>query len=230
MRPRRLGRPLGSLLVVCLAACGHPTAGSDGAGTRVPTPGEVHAVRVVDAESLVLRIGGREVKARLIGVDVRSSTELGCSTDEGSLDRLVEAGHLRIELDSRAKDEAGRALVWLWSGGELVNAALLRSGAATLARYWPNQRHEAALLRAQLSAARAHRGLWARCPALRGVTREGSPVRRCDPSYPGVCIAPLPPDLDCSDIRSANFLIVGPDLHDLDGDGDGLGCERFNPM
>jgi micrococcal nuclease len=218
------------LLVACIAACGHPAGESDAASTRISTPTEVHAVRVVDAERLVLRIGEREVRVRLIGVDARFSRSFGCSTDERSLDELVAGEHLRIERDSRAKDDEGRTWVWLWSGEELVNAVLLRSGAATLARYWPNQRNEAALLRAQLSAAREDRGLWARCPALRDVARVGSSGRRCDPSYPGVCIAPFPPDLDCSEIRLSNFLIVGPDLHDLDGDGDGLGCERFNPM
>jgi micrococcal nuclease len=219
------------LLVVWIVACGHPAAESDAASEQIPTPTEVRAVRVVDAERLVLRIGEREVRVRLIGVDARFPRSLGCSTDGGSVDALVGGGaHLRIGRDSRAKDDRGRTWVWLWSGEDLVNAALLRSGVATLARYWPNQRNEAALLAAQLSAAREHRGLWARCPALQGVTGEGSSGRPCDPSYPGVCIAPFPPDLDCSDIRSANFLIVGPDLHDLDGDGDGLGCERFNPM
>jgi micrococcal nuclease len=230
MRLRHLNRPLGSLLVAWIVACGHPAAESDAASKQIPTPAEVRVVRVVDAERLVLRIGEREVRVRLIGVDARFSRSLGCSTDEGSVNELVEGGHLRIERDSRAKDDEGRTWVWLWSGEELVNAALLRSGAATLGRYWPNQRNEAALLRAQLSAAREHRGLWARCPALQDVTRGGSSGRRCDPSYPGACIAPFPPDLDCSEIRLANFLIVGPDLHDLDGDGDALGCERFNPM
>jgi micrococcal nuclease len=230
MRPRHLSRPLGSFLVAWIVACGHPAAESDAASDQVPTPAEVRAVRVVDAERLVLRIGEREVRVRLIGVDARSAGRLGCPTDEGSVNELVESAHLRIERDSRATDDEGRIWVWLWSGEELVNAAILRSGAATLARYWPNQRNEAALIRAQLSAAREHRGLWARCPALREVAREGSSGRPCDPSYPGVCIAPFPPDLDCSEIRMANFLIVGPDLHDLDGDGDGLGCERFNPM
>lgn len=213
-----------------IVACGHPAAESDAASKRNPTPAEVHAVRVVDAERFVLRIGEREVRVRLIGVDARFSGSLGCSADEASVNKFVEGALLRIERDTRAKDDEGRTWVWLWSGQELVNAALLRSGVATLARYWPNQRNEAALLRAQLSAAREHRGLWARCSALKDVTREGSFGRLCDPSYPGVCIAPFPPDLDCGEIRLANFLIVGPDLHDLDGDGDGLGCERFNPM
>ncbi len=191
---------------------------------------EIRSVEIIDAERLVLRIDEREVKVRLIGVDARTPTRLGCSTDDESISELSVGGRLRVERDSRAKDDAGLTWVWLWAGHELINAALLRSGAATLARYWPNQRNEAALLRAQLEAARGHRGLWGRCPALHHVIRVDSPGRPCDPSYPGNCIAPFPPDLDCNEIRSANFLISGPDLHDLDGDGDGLGCERFNPM
>ena len=31
-------------------------------------------------------------------------------------------------------------------------------------------------------------------------------------------------------ISFANLRIAGPDLHDLDGDGDGPGFEAFNPM
>jgi hypothetical protein len=47
----------------------------------------------------------------------------------------------------------------------------------------------------------------------------------CDPSYPGVCIPPPPPDLDCGDIPYRNFIVVGSDPHGFDGDGDGIGCE-----
>lgn len=47
----------------------------------------------------------------------------------------------------------------------------------------------------------------------------------CDPAYPGVCIAPGPPDLNCDDIPYANFEVLWPDPHHLDGDGNGIGCE-----
>jgi uncharacterized protein YraI len=47
----------------------------------------------------------------------------------------------------------------------------------------------------------------------------------CDPSYPGVCIPPPPPDLDCKDISFRRFRVVGADPHHFDGDGDGIGCE-----
>lgn len=47
----------------------------------------------------------------------------------------------------------------------------------------------------------------------------------CDDSYPGVCIPPYPPDLDCGDIPERDFAVVGSDPHGFDREGDGLGCE-----
>lgn len=47
----------------------------------------------------------------------------------------------------------------------------------------------------------------------------------CDPSYPGVCIPPYPPDLNCGDIQDKNFRVSPPDPHDFDREGDGIGCE-----
>lgn len=47
----------------------------------------------------------------------------------------------------------------------------------------------------------------------------------CDPSYPGVCIPPAPPDLDCGDIAFRRFQVLSPDPHGFDGDHDGVGCE-----
>jgi hypothetical protein len=47
----------------------------------------------------------------------------------------------------------------------------------------------------------------------------------CDSSYPDVCIAVYPPDLDCGEIRYANFRVEGSDPHGFDRDNDGIGCE-----
>lgn len=52
------------------------------------------------------------------------------------------------------------------------------------------------------------------------------PGGNCDPSYPTVCIAPSPPDLDCGDITFRRFPVLPPDPHRFDGDDDdGVGCE-----
>jgi hypothetical protein len=47
----------------------------------------------------------------------------------------------------------------------------------------------------------------------------------CSPAYPGVCIPPAPPDLDCGDISFRLFTVLRPDPHNFDNDGDGIGCE-----
>jgi hypothetical protein len=48
----------------------------------------------------------------------------------------------------------------------------------------------------------------------------------CDSSYPDVCIASPPPDLNCDDISDKNFGVVSPDPHGFDRDGNGMGCEN----
>jgi hypothetical protein len=63
-------------------------------------------------------------------------------------------------------------------------------------------------------------------PTTRRRTTTTSPPRRCDPHYPGVCIPPFPPDLDCGDVPYRNFRVLAPDPHGFDGsDNDGRGCE-----
>jgi len=47
----------------------------------------------------------------------------------------------------------------------------------------------------------------------------------CDPAYPDFCIKSPPPDLDCAHFTQKNFKVLPPDPHNLDGDGDGVGCE-----
>ncbi len=47
----------------------------------------------------------------------------------------------------------------------------------------------------------------------------------CDPSYPTLCIASPPPDLECTDIPNKGFPVLRPDPHNFDGNKDGVGCE-----
>lgn len=57
------------------------------------------------------------------------------------------------------------------------------------------------------------------------VPTSGGGSSNCHPSYPGVCIPPPPPELDCKDISYRRFQVIPPDPHNFDGDGDGVGCE-----
>lgn len=57
------------------------------------------------------------------------------------------------------------------------------------------------------------------------VGSQSNTTPSCDPSYPDVCIAPYPPDLNCGDIGYSNFRVIGSDPHGFDRDNDGVGCE-----
>lgn len=47
----------------------------------------------------------------------------------------------------------------------------------------------------------------------------------CDLSYPTICILPPPPQLTCEEIGLNDFVVAPPDSHNLDPDGNGIGCE-----
>ncbi len=48
----------------------------------------------------------------------------------------------------------------------------------------------------------------------------------CDSSYPDICIASYPPDLDCPEISYNNFKVLSSDPHGFDRDNDGIGCDE----
>ena len=47
----------------------------------------------------------------------------------------------------------------------------------------------------------------------------------CSSAYPQKCIPPAPPVLKCKDVGQKNFLVLPPDPHNFDPDGNGIGCE-----
>jgi len=113
-------------------------------------------------------------------------------------------------------------LSYLWlPDGAMVNERIPEAGWALLLTVPPNVRHVDRLREAQRRARERGAGLWATL-----VTPGPDPRAGCDPSYPDVCILPPPPDLDCRDIPWRRFRVLPPDPHRLDGDRDGIGCER----
>jgi len=54
---------------------------------------------------------------------------------------------------------------------------------------------------------------------------------QCHPSYEGACLLPYASDYDCAGgsgngpYYTGRVYVVGPDVFDLDRDGDGIGCE-----
>lgn len=182
---------------------------------------------------------------RLLLVDtpetVHPTQPVGCFGQEASAfvtDTLLGAT-VWLEADEQDTDRYGRFLrhVWLQDGTNL-NLELVERGYADAVLYEPNDRYWSRFADAAGDAERRDVGLWGACP--RSGPDAGDAPRRaadvqvpgpgadgvgCDASYPGICVPPPPPDLDCGAIDQRRFAVAGADPHGFDGDGDGIGCE-----
>jgi micrococcal nuclease len=207
----------------------------------LPLPGlggSLAVERVVDGDTIVVTGGAR---VRLVQIDTPELGSGECYSRRAAKDlrRLIPAGtpialHRDPRLDRR--DRYGRLLRYVFRGRTNINLALVARGDATVWFYeGARGRYAGTLLWAAARARRLHRGLWGACRAVWNPygpattsARTSRPLagRRCDPSYPGVCIPPPPPDLDCADVRYRNFRVLAPDPHHFDGDHNGRGCER----
>jgi micrococcal nuclease len=134
-------------------------------------------------------------------------------------------GWVYLEEGPRRTDQFGRSLYygWIVFGGELylLDEHMVSSGHATA--WTADGQWRAGIMLAEQEARSAGRGcLW---QGSTGGGATGGAGGNCHPSYPTVCIAPPPPDLDCGQIPHRRFQVVGSDPHRFDSDGDGVGCE-----
>jgi micrococcal nuclease len=123
-------------------------------------------VRVVDGDTIFVRLGDRIEKIRYIGVNspeihhpIKGEEPGGRAAAEVNR-RLVQGHHLRLELDVRTRDRYGRLLAYVWAGDTMVNAELLRLGYAQVMTVPPNVRYQDLFMRLQREARDANRGLW----------------------------------------------------------------------
>jgi micrococcal nuclease len=136
------------------------------AAARSSTPAEGPVVRVVDGDTIHVRLGDRLEKVRYIGVDTpeihhpRRGEEPGGRAAHALNRRLVEGKRVRLELDVQTRDRHGRLLAYVWVGGTMVNAELVRLGYAQVMTVPPNVRHQALFVQLQRDAREAGRGLW----------------------------------------------------------------------
>lgn len=168
---RRLPLPL--LLVVILAAfaAGRLSGGPDDGASASGEERSARVVRVVDGDTIVVRLGGRDERIRYIGVDtpetVKPRTPVQCFGKEASAanKRLVEGRTVRLVTDVEERDRYGRLLAYVYRAPDrvFVNERLVRDGYASPMTIPPNVRFAdrfAALAR----EAREHgRGLWSAC-------------------------------------------------------------------
>ena len=190
--------------------------------------------RVIDGDTIEVTLRGETPSVRLLLVDtpeVHGGEE--CYGPEASAyvsSLLAEGTEVRLERDVTDVDFFGRLLRYVYlADGRMLNELLVEGGYATVYRFPSDVRHEQRLRDAEDRAREAGAGLWTACEAADDApgdddTSADSGEGGCEASYPDVCIPPPPPDLDCGDLEFSDIRVLSPDPHNLDADGDGVGC------
>jgi endonuclease YncB( thermonuclease family) len=212
----------------------------------------VNVVRIVDGDTIVVSLAGKDVKVRYIGMDTPEDVKPESPVEPMSREaaaantRLVGGQTVVMEKDISETDQYGRLLryVWLHQGPTwtLVNLELVRLGYATALRYPPDVKYADLFDAAQSRAESSLLGIWGLTstpattpaptpkptprPTPRPTPKPTKAASRCHPSYEP-CL-PIVADLDCPEVRAMGLApvhVIGPDDYRLDRDHDGLGCE-----
>jgi micrococcal nuclease len=134
--------------------------------------GRAQVLRVVDGDTIRVRVGGHTERVRYIGVDTPESLKPGtpvqCYAKRASAANaaLVAGRSVRLVADVEQRDRYGRLLAYVYRepDGAFVNAQLVRDGYARPLTIAPNVAHAREFAGLARNARRARRGLWAACP------------------------------------------------------------------
>jgi micrococcal nuclease len=187
VRPRAVRLAATAILVATLAGCDVAPAAS--LGTPAPSarsgvtvtvtapPGpsgaveRARVVRVVDGDTIVISLAGREDRVRYIGIDAPESVRPDAPVEPFGIEAsaanaaLVGGRIVLLERDVSDRDRFGRLLRYVWletpEGHRLVNFELVASGFATAVTFPPDVRHVELLRAAERQARAWGRGLWA---------------------------------------------------------------------
>jgi micrococcal nuclease len=134
--------------------------------------GRAQVLRVVDGDTIRVRVEGHTERVRYIGVDTPESVKPGmpvqCFAKRASAANaaLVAGRSVRLVSDVEQRDRYGRLLAYVYRepDGAFVNAQLVRDGFARPLTIAPNVAHAREFDGLARDARHARRGLWAACP------------------------------------------------------------------
>jgi micrococcal nuclease len=159
------------LLVVVALAVRARLADDGGDPGDGAADGRASVERVVDGDTIRVRLGGRDETVRLIGIDTPETVDprspVECFGEEASDHTkalLPEGTAVRLVADVEARDRYDRLLAYVYrDDGTFVNLALVEDGYASVLTFPPNVAHVSELTAAAARARDAGRGLWGAC-------------------------------------------------------------------
>lgn len=167
---------VGSLVLLAACASDSRTAvtTSPPAATVPPSTYVANAtvVRVVDGDTIDVRVDGTEERVRLIGIDtpetVKPNTPVQCYGPEASehtKELLPPGTPVYLERDVVARDDYGRLLSYVFrTDGVFVNRDLVDNGFARPLEIKPNLAYHVEFEQGAQAAQAAGLGLWSHCP------------------------------------------------------------------
>jgi micrococcal nuclease len=168
-RSRAVARGLPAFPVIVAALLGSAGWGwFTGGRTAAPIPATV--IRVVDGDTVVARFdNGTTETIRLLGVDTPEVVDprkpvqcFGHAASDFTKSQLT-GKRVSLELDAEPRDKYGRLLTYVILRGHRYNDDLLERGYARFLVIPPNGSHARAMLREEVAAKAARRGLWGAC-------------------------------------------------------------------
>ncbi len=142
---------------------------SDPVGPIPRTEAISRVTQVVDGDTVVVEVAGRDTKVRYIGVDTPESVKPGSPVQcfakrAASFNRQLVLGRtVRLAFGLERRDRYGRLLAYVSVGGRSVNEALLRGGYARTLEIEPNTGRATRYRKLEEEAQAAGRGLWGAC-------------------------------------------------------------------
>lgn len=167
-------RRLVLLLPLLLVGCREPGSSTAGSATTLPGALEANAtmVRVVDGDTIVVDVGGRQERVRMIGIDTpetkKPDTPVQCFGPEATANTkalLPEGTPLHLERDVEPRDAYDRLLAYVYRAGDgvFVNLEIVRGGYARPLTIPPNVAHATEFVAAARAAEGDDSGLWGGC-------------------------------------------------------------------
>lgn len=186
--------------------------------------------QIVDGDTIYTK----SYKIRLSLTNTPERNESGFAEATAFTSKMCPVGSTILidQDDKQLYDNYGRLLANIYCGEKSLNSALLNNGHANISTQYCDTSEFSGESWAQSYGCKEEKSV-AKIPvetpkdiiidAPKEIPKETG--ENCDKSYPDVCIAPYPPDLDCGDITFKKFRVVGSDPHRFDSDKDGIGCE-----
>ncbi|MFS0783109.1 thermonuclease family protein [Bacillus sp. 1P06AnD] len=154
-------------------------------------------VRVVDGDTILVRLDGKQEKVRLLLVDtpetVKANTPVQPFGPEASAftkKMLPEGKQIQLTFDQEKRDQYGRMLAYVYMDGKMLNERLLEEGLARVVVFKPNVKYVDTFREIEEKAKEKKLGIWSLKSNQSGSSSQQSKGATINTPSQGTCSEP----------------------------------------